>query len=202
MGTTKKSVLMKCCVIGVMSALVFAASQISIKLPMLAMAGGTPRIHLGNIMCLLSGLLFGGLASGMSSGLGSALYDLFDPVYITSAPTTFINKFMMGFVCGKIAHGRNRGGMSRKWNIVAAIAGQFTYVVLYSLKNFLEIILLGGNDAFQTALVATAQKGVISLINAVIAVVVAVPLAFAVRKALNHSSLYQSMFPSADTAKS
>ena len=33
----------------------------------------------------LSGLLFGGISGGLASGIGGALYDLTDPLYITSA---------------------------------------------------------------------------------------------------------------------
>ena len=41
----------------------------------------------------LSGLLFGGISGGLASGIGGALYDLTNPLYITSAPVTFISKF-------------------------------------------------------------------------------------------------------------
>ena len=43
------------------------------------------RIHLGNVLCLLSGLLWR-LAGRMAAGLGSAIFDLTNPLYIASHP--------------------------------------------------------------------------------------------------------------------
>ncbi|NMA06377.1 MAG: ECF transporter S component, partial [Ruminococcaceae bacterium] len=40
---------------------------------------GKTMLHLGNVMCLLSGLLFGPVRGGLAGGIGSMMYDLFDP---------------------------------------------------------------------------------------------------------------------------
>lgn len=85
--------------VGLMAALVYVGNYLQIKIPN---GGLVTRIHLGNSMCLLAGLLFGRLRGGLSSGIGAALYDLFDPVYIVSAPYTFFSKFAMGFTAGHI----------------------------------------------------------------------------------------------------
>lgn len=176
MAKTDRKLLKIVCT-GLMAALVFAASQISFTLP--AIAGTPTRIHLGNTMCLLAGLLFGGVSGGLSAGIGSMCYDFTNPLYIPSAPITFITKFMMGFVCGLVARKNTR---SFPRSIVAAVLGQLTYIVLYLGKAFIENMLVG--NALETTLVVIGQKAVASGVNAVIAVAVAVPLSFAIRKAL------------------
>lgn len=176
MAKSDKKLLRIVC-IGLMSALVFAASQISFTLP--AITGTPTRIHLGNTMCLLAGLLFGGVSGGLSAGLGSMFYDFTNPLYIPSSPITFITKFCMGFVCGVVAK-KGAGTVSR--SIVAAVLGQVTYIVLYLGKTFIESMLLG--NALETTLVVIGQKAVASGINAAVAVAVSVPLSIAIRKAL------------------
>ena len=56
--------------IGVLSALVFAATYLHIDIPT---ALGKTMIHFGNVVCLLGGLLFGPVTGGLSAGIGSAL---------------------------------------------------------------------------------------------------------------------------------
>lgn len=173
-----------------MAALVFVSSKF-LSIPLFDVFGSPTRIHLGNVMCLLSGLLFGGLSGGLAAGLGSVVFDLLDPLYIASAPITFIEKFLMGFVCGKISHGKGRHGNSLKYNIIAAVSGQFLYVILYAVTSFLKNYMT--NRVFETALISAGQKGLISLINAVFAVVIAVPLAMVIKKSLSHTSFKQAM---------
>ena len=131
----KRQNLYRIVAVGLMAALVYIGNFMQIKF------ANDARVHLGNSMCLLAGLLFGGLNGGLASGIGGALYDLFDPVYITSAPFTFLSKFSMGFVAGKL----NRTGMKNEFvrALIAAICGQVTYIILYLGKNFIEQLILG-----------------------------------------------------------
>ena len=163
--------------VGLMSALVYVGNFMSIPL------SNETRIHFGNSMCLLAGLLFGGVSGGMSSGIGGALYDLFNPLYTLSAPYTFFSKFSMGWVAGKL----NRSGIKNEFarTIIAAILGQITYIILYLGKSFAEQLILG-NPA-QTAAGVMLTKASASCINGAIAVIVAVPLSIALRKALKAS---------------
>lgn len=163
--------------VGLMSALVYVGNYMSIPL------SNNTRIHLGNSMCLLAGLLFGGVSGGLSSGIGGALYDLFSPIYFTSAPYTFFSKFSMGWVAGKL----NRSGIKNEFarTLMAAIFGQITYIVLYLGKAFIEQIILG-NPA-QTAAAVMMTKASASFINGGLAVVISVPLYFALRTALKAS---------------
>lgn len=169
-------------IVGLMAALVYVGNYLQIKIPNGALV---TRIHLGNSMCLLAGLLFGRLKGGLASGIGAGLYDLFDPVYIVSAPYTFFSKFAMGFTAGHI---RKHGPANeKKAVIVGAIVGQLVYIVLYLLKTFISQILLG--EPVSVALKLTGVNALTSTINGVLACVIAIPLYFALSKALAHTGI-------------
>lgn len=163
--------------VGLMSALVYAGNFMSIPLV------NETRIHLGNAPCLLAALLFGGVSGGLSSGIGGFLYDLFNPVYMLSAPYTFFSKFSMGWVAGKL----NRSGIKNELarTTIAAIIGQITYIILYLGKAFIEQLILG--NPVETAAGVMFSKAATSFTNGFIAVVIAVPLSIALRKALKAS---------------
>lgn len=171
--------------IALMSALVFVSSQFSINIPL---AVGNTRLHMGNVFCLLSGLILGPIGGGLAAGIGSFLFDLSNPLYISSAPFTFVFKFLLAWVCGLVAYSRGKDGLSIRFNLLGGVLGSLTYMVLYLTKGFLENLLFLSTEA-ETALIMTAQKAAVSGINAVIAVVVAIPLGVALRKALDTSHL-------------
>ena len=152
----------------VFAALVFVSSMISVPIPVAI--GDVTRIHLGNIFCLLSGLVLGPVGGGLADWLCSALYDMTNPAYIASAPFTFAFKFMLAAVCGWIAWAKGSRAENHGQNILAAIAGSATYMVLY-----------------------LATKAVTSGVNAVIAVIVSVPLCAAIRLALKKSHLLEKL---------
>lgn len=172
--------------VGIMGAVCFAANFLSIPLP--PVAGTVPRIHLGNIMCLLSGLVLGPIPGGIAAGVGSMFFDFTNPVYFTSAPFTLVFKFAMAYVCGAIAWAGGAQAKRKGRNFAAAALGQLVYIVLYLGKNFITDVFFSRLE-MQTALLAMAQKGLTSTINAVIAVAFAVPLAFALRKGLDQANL-------------
>lgn len=168
-------------VIGVLSALVFVGSYIQIPV-------GTSRIHLGNVFCALSGLLFGPATGGLASGIGSMLYDLIDPRYMAESWITFILKFVIGFLAGLIAH---RGAkVTFPKDLLGAVTGSAAYVVLYILKNTIKSVLAG--SAWGAAFIATFfDKGIASFINAILAVIASVALAQAIRPALRRAKLIE-----------
>lgn len=161
--------------IGLMSALVYVGNFMSIPL------ANDTRIHFGNSMCLLAGLLFGGVSGGISSGIGGALYDLFSPIYITSAPYTFFSKFAMGWTTGMLNRSKINNEFLRA--VISAIIGQIVYIILYLGKSLVSQLLIG--STFKAALTATGVKAAASLVNGAIAVIVSIPLYFAIKKALN-----------------
>lgn len=176
--------------IGLMAALVFVTSKF-LTIPIATIAGTPTRIHFGNVMCILSGLLFGGMSGGLSAGIGSAFMDLFDPIYITSTPTTLLNKFIMGFVAGKLSHLKNQKLQTPIWAWIAAICGQLSYIVLYLAKTFLEMALLG-ND-MRTIWIAVGEKAISSTVNGIIAVIIAVPLAGILKKGLKGTMISKEL---------
>ncbi|MDE7340431.1 MAG: ECF transporter S component [Lachnospiraceae bacterium] len=160
--------------VGLMAALVYTASAfLQISIPT---AVGSTRLHMGNVLCLLSGMLLGPLQGGFAAGIGSMFFDLTNPAYITSAPFTFAFKFVMAWLCGKIVSGN---GGQRKWRyVLGSAAGAFVYVLLYLLKNFIEYTLLLKLPA-EAVMLTIAQKAAVSCTNAVTACLVAVPLGLA-----------------------
>lgn len=176
-----RKTLYRIIIVGLMAALVYAGNYLQIKIPNGVLV---TRIHLGNSMCLLAGLLFGALNGGLASGIGAGLYDLFDPVYIVSAPYTFISKFAMGMTAGLL-----RTNNEKKRVITAAIVGQVTYIVLYLLKTYVTIIILGGTS--QAAWAAVGTNAITSTVNAILAVVIAVPLYFMLRAALKNTGIFE-----------
>ena len=68
--------------VSILAAMVYVTSaflQIPIPTPI-----GSTRLHLGNVMCLLSGMLLGPWYGGLAAGFGSMLFDLLNPAYIAS----------------------------------------------------------------------------------------------------------------------
>lgn len=181
----KKITLKEIALTGVMAAAVYVASallQIPIPTPI-----DSTRIHMGNVLCLLSGLLLGPFYGGLAAGIGSMFFDLTNPAYIASAPFTFVFKFIMAWLCGKIAAPR-RGVTGSDLSphgrsLLGGFCGAFAYVLLYLSKSFLEHCFLLGLP-LAAVLPVIAQKAVVSGINAVIAVLVATPLGRLLRPAL------------------
>jgi len=168
--------------IGLMAAMVYVSSAF-LQIPIPTAIGNT-RIHMGNVMCLLSGLLLGPVWGGLSAGIGSAFFDLTNPAYITSAPFTFAFKFLMAWVCGILYKKWQNNGKTVLFSGLASAAGAISYVILYLSKNYIEDFFIFGLP-LQGVLVDIAQKGIVSLVNGIIAVVVAVPLSIAIRPAVS-----------------
>lgn len=180
--------LLKMISVGLMAALVFVGNYMQFKIPV--SIGDVTRIHLGNSMCLLAGLLFGPGIGGLASGIGAGLFDLFDPIYIVSAPYTFCSKFAMGFLAGYL--NRRLAGEERKYRplgvVIAGVAGQLVYIFLYLFKSYVTLRLVGTES--HAALLAVIPKIATSGVNAVAAVLISVPLFFALKKALSHTGFY------------
>ena len=102
-----------------------------------------------------------------------------------------LSGFVLGPVCGWAAYARGSRAENHGQNILAAIAGSATYMVLYLGKSFIEGMLLG--SALVPVLLSVGTKAVTSSVNAVIAVVVSVPLCAAIRLALKKSHLLEKL---------
>ena len=185
METKKKLTTRKIVFLALMAALVAVGSALRITLPL--DIAGTTSFHLGNIMCALSGLLFGPWFGGLAAGLGSAIYDMTNPLYISECWLTFLMKGAYGVVAGLVAYsGKKDWGMGKA--IAGTAAAAVTYAVLYMLKSFLKNMMVKGLAA-APAFLALAGKVPATVFNAVVAVIFAPILAIAIRKALQVSHL-------------
>lgn len=181
-----RDALYKTVIVGLMSALVWWGNYFQFKIPN---GGLITRIHLGNSMCVLAGLLFGRTIGGLASGIGAGLFDLLDPVFVVSAPYTFFSKFAMGFAAG---HFKRSGEESKTKVIIASVIGQLVYIVLYLFKTYLSQRLLG--EPVSVSLTKTGVNAITSSVNGVLSVVIAVPLYFALSKALSHTGMAKFIF--------
>ena len=174
--------------VGVMAALVFAATNLRLVIPTPI---GNTMLHLGNVMCLLGGLLFGGIPGGLAAGIGSFFFDLFSE-YASVAPITFCTKFMMGFVAGMVAFPRKGQEFTRPRRIAGAVAGAATYFCLYIAQQIItqRFIL---QVEWQTVLAGTFVKGLTSLANTTVAIVASLLLAEALIPALKKAGLLQKL---------
>lgn len=170
----KKISLRQITLIGVMSAAVYISSAF-LQIPIPTAIGNT-RLHIGNVMCLLSGLLLGSWQGGLAAGIGSMLFDLTNPAYIASAPFTFVFKFLMAWLCGKIASGQKF--TRRRRFFIGAVSGSVLYIILYLSKSFFEHRFVAGMP-LSAVMLTVSQKAIVSGVNAVTAVCVAVPLGLA-----------------------
>lgn len=172
-------------VVGLMAAVCYVATNFRIEIPTPA---GKMMVHMGNIFGLLSGLLFGGLRGGLSAGIGSCIFDLLTG-WATSAPSTLVNKFVMGFLAGWIPRLKGRDGKSIPFNILGAACGIYGYTVLYLSYSFVKDIVLG--SAVETAWADVIFKAPISLANGTLGLVISVILAALLRPALEKAGLYK-----------
>ncbi len=182
--TTKKLILT-----AMMAAMTVAGSALRITVP--ANIAGTSSFHLGNILCAMSGILLGPWLGGLSAGLGSAIYDMLNPLYISDCWITFLTKGAYGLVVGLIA--RNCCKTWSRKNVIrtylATAAGAVTYALLYLAKTFFYSGLLIHGLTPDAALLSVAGKLPATTFNAVIAVLCAPLLAFAVSRTLSKSHL-------------
>ena len=170
-----------------MAALVFVGSALRVRLPIAV--GSTTSFHLGNIFCALSGLLLGPWRGGLAAGLGSAIFDMFDPIYISEAWLTFLMKAIYGLLPGLIFRaGKKEGGYGKA--VLGSAAGAVAYALAYLLKSYIKGIYLKGWEPAAAAVDVVAKLPA-TVFNAVVAIIFAPILFLAIRKALqrNHLSL-------------
>ena len=181
-----KWTLHKVVFMAILAALVFVVTFF--RFPLLG-----SKVHFANAICLLSGLLMGPVAGGFAAGVGSMLYDIFFyPSDLITYLVTFFSKFAMAWVCGKIAFAAQKEARNHGWNIVACVAGAWTYVALYMLKTYVYQRFVYGFPA--DAVWATVlSKFPASAINAVAAMIAAPILYTALRPALEKARLLEKL---------
>lgn len=85
---------------GIMTALVYAATSVSIPMPQ-----PLGVWHIGDIASFIVAFLCGSLIGAFASGVGAMLFDVWNPLwggaFISWAPATIIIRGFMGFILGK-----------------------------------------------------------------------------------------------------
>ncbi len=153
-------------------------------------AGTSTAIHIANAIVVLSSWFLGPVYGGLSGAIGLSIADLLDPRYITSAPKTFLLKFLIGFISGTVAkHFHLKEKTDRKEIIgaaaVSAIAGLGFNVIADPIVGYLYRNYLLGIPQDAAKIIATWVAGA-TAINAVACVFVSVIL---------YLALYKSFLP-------
>ena len=189
MKTQNKFTVQKLAVVGLMAARVYVATNFRIDIPT---PMGKTMLHLGNVMCILSGLLFGGPVGGLAAGIGSAFFDLLDPTFAPGFMVTFVMKFCLGFTAGAIAHSKGHFGENKKLNLIGAISGAVLYVALYVTKTFVTSYFIVG-EHLEAVMSVVLVKGSVSLVNGIIAVIVSIILATAIIPQLRSTQIFKKV---------
>lgn len=174
--------------IAALSYVIFTFLRLDIALP----GGDKTTIHLGNAVCVLGALLLGGPLGGIGGALGMTIGDLFDPVYITYAPKTFILKLCIGLITGFIAHKFGKISTSNdskrvlKWTIIATICGLLFNVIFDPLVGYYYKLLILGKPAAELTLAWNVAS---TSINAVTSTIVSVVIYMALRPAMRKAGL-------------
>lgn len=179
-----------------MSALFAALCYIGFAVFKIDIPVGTEKtaFHLGNVFCVLAALFIGGFWGGMSGAVGMTIADL-TTGYVTSAPKTFLLKLCIGLVAGFVAHkvfsiskDQTRKVPLPIATVLSCAAGMaFNVVADPVVGYFYKTYILG---IPQEAAKIWAKIGAMTtLVNAVVAVIVATIFYLALRPALKHADL-------------
>lgn len=191
---TRSSKVTKLAQTAVFAALCYVAfTFIQIRIPV---GEGATSIHIGNAFCVLAALFLGGLWGGIAGAVGMTIGDLLDPVYILSAPKTFVLKLAIGLITGLIAHRIAKINESKdkayvaKWSTLAAAGGLLFNVVADPIVGyFYKTYLLGQPQELAAAL--AKMSAMTTLVNAVISTLLVAVLYNAARPILVKTQLLQ-----------
>ena len=153
-------------------------------------AGGSTAIHIANAMVVLSAWFLGPVYGGLAGAIGLSIADVLDPRYITSAPKTFLLKFMIGFIAGTVAQKMDLKKQTERKDIVrictiSAIAGLGFNVIADPIVGYFYRQYLLGIPQDAARIIASWVAGA-TLINAIVCVFVSVIL---------YLALYKSFLP-------
>lgn len=193
----KNNQLYKLTVTGLMAALCYVAFTY-IQIPIPVPGGDTVALHIGNAFCVLAALLLGGVYGGLAGSIGMTIADLLNPAYVTSAPKTFILKFLIGLIAGFVAHkiAHITKDHSKKyvfkWSLIASVCGLGFNVIAdpifgYFYKNY----ILGVPSP--AAKIMSTWAGGVTAVNAVVGTIVVVIVYNALRPILKKAGLFTSV---------
>lgn len=177
-----------------MAALCYVAFTF-LKIPIPTFGGDYVALHIGNAFCVLAALMLGGVYGGLAGSLGMTIADLLDPVYITSAPKTFILKFCIGLIAGFVAHRiahitqEHDSKYIFKWSLIASIASLGFNVIFDPIAGYFYKNYILGVQSDAAKIMSTWAAGV-TFINAVAGTIVVVVVYMAVRPVLKKAGLF------------
>ena len=158
MHNASKKVLYNMVIIALFTALTFVGTYVQIPL-------GTSKVHLGNFVCILAGLLCGGLVGGISGSLGMGLNDLLSGYGPDTYIRSFIVKFLLGFIAGALFRyliKKEKKITYRFYFISGAFLITFiTLLVLYLTKG--EVIQMDAKRKFTISILLLSLLAVMSL---------------------------------------
>lgn len=186
-----KFTVQKISIIGVMAALSFVAYEF-FRIPNVLGTGSS--FHLGNTFTALTALLLDGVSGGLAGAIGLALADIVagDPGY---AVTTFLLKFIIGLVCGTVAHKvirlrgvQRTGGKYLVSVTLSAFSGLLVNVFTDPFLGYFRNRYIFGQAVELASIGAKIASGV-TLVNSLLSTVCAVVLYLALRPALEKAHL-------------
>ena len=184
----------KLAVTGLMAALCYVAFT-CVKIPIPTIGGDMVALHVGNAFCVLAALLLGGTYGGVAGALGMTIADLMDPAYVTSAPKTFILKFLIGLIAGFIAHrvakitDDHDAGYIFRWSLIASAVSLGFNVIADPVFGYFYKNYVLGVESSAAKIMSTLAAGV-TFINAVAGTVVVVAVYSAIRPILKRTGLF------------
>ena len=190
--THKKFTAREVAIIGMMAALSYVAYLLRIP----NVFGTKSSFHLGNTFTALTALLLDGASGGLAGAFGLALADITagDPGY---AITTFLLKFIIGVVCGAVAHQllhlERCDAKGRRASYVAKVAaasfsGLLVNVFTDPLIGYFRDRYIFGMAPDLSAVFMKVASGV-TLVNSVLSCVCCVVLYLVLRPALEKAKL-------------
>lgn len=177
-----------------MAALCYVAFAF-LKIPIPTFGGDYVALHIGNAFCVLAALLLGGGYGGLAGALGMTIADLLDPIYITSAPKTFVLKFCIGLIAGFVAHKiaqiseEHDSRYLFRWTLLASIAGLGFNVIMDPIAGYFYKNYVLGIQSDAAKIMSTWAAGV-TLLNAVAGTAVVTAVYLAVRPVLVKAGLF------------
>lgn len=184
----------KIVITGLMAALCYVAFTF-LKIPIPTLGGDMVALHIGNAFCVLAALLLGGWYGGLAGAIGMTVADLLDPVYITSAPKTFLLKLCIGLITGFVAHriakitkDHNTKYVFR-WTLISSIAGLGFNVIMDPIVGYFYKNYFLGVESSAAKIMSTWAAGV-TLINAIAGTAVVLAVYMAVRPVLKKAGLF------------
>ncbi|MCI8660455.1 MAG: ECF transporter S component [Lachnospiraceae bacterium] len=194
MNTQRNDKVYKIALTALMTALCYVAFTF-LKIPIPTFGGDYVALHIGNAFCVLAALLLGGVYGGLAGSLGMTIADLLDPVYITSAPKTFVLKLCIGLIAGFVAHRiahitrEHDTGYVFRWTLIASVAGLGFNVIMDPIVGYFYKNFVLGIHSDAAKIMSTWAAGV-TFINAVAGTVVVVVIYMAVRPVLKKAGMF------------